>query len=573
MRNENNSYRLTTIILMVAAVAAIIYVISLKAAYPVFQMTRLTDPLAELNSLLPLYYVSIVLMAVLAAVCFLFRVNNRGIHILIVLLMAGMLWYTRYYLAGFTWEPDSARNLGVSLKIPEILNGAQFQNAGYASEFPLALILEYTLVGAFGASNIFYLHLIPLVNIIIYTLLIYTFASRMFSPRAAFLTTFLSLIGMHYANFIMGEHTVGLLLLMTFFTLFWHRGAAWKTLAFLLIPVITVCHPISPILMGVFLGAVLVVYLSRRDIKGQAVTAAMLALCMIGWFVWPIIHSMLPVSPGVSPIGGALLNEIIPGDLDTARRFILGNTFIYSDIYTLNKAVYVLYALLVITAIGAVLVRTRQQRITWSNYLADRGGLSRPQWVLVISAPVFIMAAILMSEHDPTLLERGLTMAILAMAGVTASIVTGWYDRAKTNLRRVIAGVTVPVLILLTLAFPVITYSIDAYSGFPVSEEKGLEFVADNFNLKDKVFVSGFPNQMTLFQPDVIKGLASLGTPKADQGDVFLLSSTAYYYAAMRLDLSFTDNHVTRFRDLLNASSKVKGVYVSPTTAIFVKEP
>jgi hypothetical protein len=511
-------------------------------------------------------------MAMLAAACFLFRVNNRGIHILIILLMAVMIWYTRYYLAGFTWEPDSARNLGVSLKIPEVLSGAWFPNADYASEYPLASILEYVLVTASGTSNIFYLHLVPLINIIIFTLLIYTFTSRLFSPRAAFLATFLSMIGMHYATFLMGERTVGLMLLLTFFTLFWHQEATWKTLAFLLIPVIVICHPLSPILMGVFLSAVIMVYLSRQDIKSQAVTATMLALCMIGWLVWPMIHSILPVAPGVTPIGGALQSEIFPSDFDTARRFILGNTFIFSNIYTLNKVVYVLYGLLVLTTVGTVLVRTRQYKMTWSDYLADRGGLGRPQWVLIISAPVFLIASVLMSEHAATLLERGLTLAILAMAGVTASIITGWYDRVKDNLRRAVTGIMIPVLLKLTLAFPVITYSIDAYSSFPISEEQGLEFVTDNINLKDKIFVSLFPNMITLFQPDEVKGVATLGKPLADEGNIFFISSTAYYYAAMRLDLSFTNNRVTRIRDLLNASSQVKGIYISPTTAIYLKE-
>jgi hypothetical protein len=573
MKSENNSYRLSIIILMVAAVATIVYILSLKAAYPVFQMTRLTDPLAELNSLFPLYYVSIALMAVLAAGCFLFRVDNRGIHILIILLMAVMLWYTRYYLAGFTWEPDSARNLGASLKIPEILNGIRFSNAYYAAEYPVSSVLEYILIMATGASATFYFHLMPLVNIIIFTLLIYTFTSRLFTPRTAFLATFLSMVGMHYANFIMGEHTIGLQLLLTSFILFWHRGAVWKTLAFVLIPVIFFCHPISPILLGVFLGAVLLVYFSRRGIKSQAVTAAMLALCMIGWFVWPILYSTLTARQSVTPVGAAMQSKIIPGDFNTAREFILGNTFIFPDIYTLNKAVYVLYALLVLTAIVVVLVRTRRLKKTWSEYIADRGGLSRPQWVLIVSAPIFLLAAIVMSEHNATLLERGLTMGILAMAGVIASIVTDWYDRTKANPGRIIAGLTVLVLLFLTISFPVITYSIDAYSSFPASEKKGLEFVAANFDLNNKTLISGFPGQIALFQPDTLEEGKLFGIPKADQNGVFLFSSTAYYYAAMRLDLSFTDNRITRSRDMLLASSQAKGVYVSPTTIIFIKEP
>lgn len=174
MRIEISNYRRTVIILLLATIAATIYIISLKVAYPIFQNTHLSNPLAELHSLFPLYYIAIIIMALSGALCFIFGIKNQGVHILILVLLAIMLWYTKYYLAGFTWEPDSARNLSVSLKIPEILNGYYFPNVEYGAEFPVPYILEYAIVGVSGASNAVYLHLIPFIFIIIFAILIYT---------------------------------------------------------------------------------------------------------------------------------------------------------------------------------------------------------------------------------------------------------------------------------------------------------------------------------------------------------------------------------------------------------------
>ena len=97
MNNKEHDYRIKIIILLLATIASIVYLISLKLAYPIFQSTRLVDPLAELHSLFPLHYIALGIIALLGAACFIFRISNRGIHILILLLMAIMLWYTPHY--------------------------------------------------------------------------------------------------------------------------------------------------------------------------------------------------------------------------------------------------------------------------------------------------------------------------------------------------------------------------------------------------------------------------------------------------------------------------------------------
>ena len=91
MKNGANNYRRTVIILILVFAAAAIYLLSIKMAYPVFQNTRLTDPLAEINSLFPLYFVALFLLAVSAILTFVFKITNRGVHILVLLLFSVLI--------------------------------------------------------------------------------------------------------------------------------------------------------------------------------------------------------------------------------------------------------------------------------------------------------------------------------------------------------------------------------------------------------------------------------------------------------------------------------------------------
>ena len=134
------------VILILAVVAGLIYVLSIYIAYPTFQNTWLTDPLAEIHSLFPLYYIAILLVALLGLGCFIFRIGNKYLHILLLFMFAVMLWYTPYYLAGFARLVDTPAWVGVSMHIPEVLAGEQVFYSGYAQNYPGSFIYNYIFV-------------------------------------------------------------------------------------------------------------------------------------------------------------------------------------------------------------------------------------------------------------------------------------------------------------------------------------------------------------------------------------------------------------------------------------------
>jgi hypothetical protein len=376
---------------------------------------------------------------------------------------------------------------------------------------------------------------------------------------------------MHYIFFIMGAQTIGVLLLLTILVTMWQRGIAWQVLTFAFIIVMIITHPVSPIMLGVFLGARLLTLLTRKIGKPQIIAAAMLVVCIAGWYIWPDIA--LSASSTTSTGMQNELANIFPGELTTVEQFTFGQAFIYSSIFNLNRAIYLVYGLLVVTATGLVLIRTYRRQKEWKQFLRKFGGLTRRQLFLIISIFLLIVLTILLLERTHNLAERALTMAILVISALIVSIMSGFYHRSKTFARRIIAGGMILFMAFLTLSFTPVAYSIDAYSSFPKSEEKGLEFVTERIPLNDKELVCFFGQQIVLYQPFVKDIKNSLKFETAEDGDVFVIRQSEIYYAAMRLDFSFEDNRLTRFLRLLTESTQVNSIYSSPTTSVFIKRP
>ena len=128
MKSESNGPSRALIVLVLAAVAGIMWLLSLASAYPEFQNTRLDNPLAELNSLFPLYYISIVLVALSLVFCWVWRIGNRGLHVLLLVLFAAELWLTPYLITGFVRLPDGPWHVGAAMSVPEALDGDSVDN-------------------------------------------------------------------------------------------------------------------------------------------------------------------------------------------------------------------------------------------------------------------------------------------------------------------------------------------------------------------------------------------------------------------------------------------------------------
>jgi len=354
------------------------------------------------------------------------------------------------------------------------------------------------------------------------------------------------------------------------------RGAATKiiALAVILILIIIITHPTTPILLAIFLAAAFligVVY-SRRISGAQAALAALLIICFAGWFSWHWFHFGSPWKVGSGGIGG-INQSLTPGGFEVTQEYLSGTRFIYKKIYSLNRGIYFLYAAAAILGLLYIAARTYTEKRSIGKWLSKLGGINRGEACLALSILPLLVLTFLMAARNPDLIETGLTYIILSLAVIIATVIvrSKWIDR-RTAASFLMAGV-----LFLTLSFPIVAYSIDAYSSYPRSEEAGLNFLTAEVTLEGKTVTGWNLHQLALYSqpyPNQTQFvlLYSVNSQNLDEvkPDVVVFRNTGYYYAAMRNDLSFEDNSYTRLLAAVESSRYAK-VYSSPTFEVYLR--
>ena len=572
MESETESHSKILTILILAVIAGSIYSLSVFLAYPEFQNNRLVDPLAEIDSLFPLYYIAIALAALSLVGCLIWSVGNKCLHILLLVMFAAMLWLTPYYLAGFVRLPDGPWHVGIAMSTPQVLDGDPIAFSYYAWDYPSSFIYHYSFVNIVGIEPLTYINLFPPICLFLFVLLCYVLASKLFDSKVALLSMLIAIPGLHFLQLHPSPHTIGALLMLTTLLLLSRRGTMAKVIPLVvIIAIITIStHPTTPLLLSIFLAAALlagVVYAGRVGLV-QVVLAGILIVCLAGWFSWYSFYPDWPWS-----VGEELRQGVMPEKLDVGAEYLAGTQFIYSNIYNLNKAVYFFYG-----AIGALVVlyvaaRAYTEKRSIKNWLSKLGGLKRSEALLALSILPLLLLTFLLAERTHVLIETGLTYTILALSCIIASVIarSHWINRVTLRPFLVIG------VLFLTLSFPVVAYSIDAYSSFPESEEDGLRFLVAEGSLEGKTLAGKSLSQLALFaQPPLsqteIMTLNDLMALDLSQKpvDMIVFRNTGYYYAAMRYDLSFEENRFTEYLAVVESSTYHK-IYSSPTFEVYSK--
>jgi hypothetical protein len=373
--------------------------------------------------------------------------------------------------------------------------------------------------------------------------------------------------GMHYLQLHPSPHAIGALLMLTTLLLLTQRAVAVKVipLAVILIVIIIFTHPTTPLLLTIFLAAaflVSVVY-SRRIRRVQAALAAILIICFGGWFIWNSFY------PSHGMMSAATIYEgMMPGGFSVGTGYLSGTRFVYSDIYNLNKGIYFLYAAVAALAILYIFARTYLEKRSVGKWICGLGGLNRIEALLALSVLPLLLLSFLLAENAHDLIETGLTYIILALSGVIASVVL----RARLVSKKAAPYLITIGALILTLSFPVVAYSIDAYSSYPRSEEKGLEFLASEEPLEGKTVVGSTLHQLSFYpQADLEQtGFFRFDSAQGVEPDVVVFRKSSYYYLAMRIDLSFERNRYTEYKDKIE-SEQYDRVYSSPTFEVYLK--
>jgi len=572
MKSESNGPSRALIVLVLAAVAGIMWLLSLASAYPEFQNTRLDNPLAELNSLFPLYYISIALVALSLVFCWVWRIGNRGLHVLLLVLFAAELWLTPYLITGFVRLPDGPWHVGAAMSVPEVLDGELVAFSSYAWDYPGSFIYHYGLVKVAGIEPLTLITVFPAISTFVFVLLCYALLSRLFGSGVAFLSMVIAIPGLHFIQLHTSPHTLGALLMLTLLLLLAVRGKSLPIIAivFVLLAIIIVTHPTTPLLISIFLTAALLIALvrSRRIDRVSVSLAGMVIFCFAGWYAWYFLYPVSPLESATVILGGVAL-----GRLTVGAEYLTGTQFIYGNIYSLNKGVYFLYAAVCVLGITYVAVRSYVSTRSVKQWVSKLGGLRRNEMMLALCVPPLLLLSLLLTAWSPTLIESGLTYIILAISGIVASI----FSRTQWLRARFGHASLAVALLFLTITFPVVAYSIDAYSNFPKSEQAGLLFLIERGSLGGKSVATPSINQLALYDQQFLveANLRSLNSKRmrdiSDEDlDMVALRNTGYYYDAMRHSLSFDDNRYTGYLADVESADYQK-IYSSSTFEVYSK--
>jgi hypothetical protein len=418
-----------------------------------------------------------------------------------------------------------------------------------------------------------YMDVFPILGMMAFVILCYALVARLFEARVALLAMLVAFPGLHYLQLHASPHVVAALLMLTALLLLAvGRGAARVVPVVVVLVVLAIAaHPTTPILIGIFVAAALVVGVVRQRRVGRAhvVLGGLLVLAMVGWFSWYSYH------PGWEWLTSERVYERLdPGSLETSAGAVTGVGFIYGGILNLNRAIYFLYGAAGLLTVGVVAARAWLRAPGIRPPVSGLFGFEKNEAIVAVSIVPLLVLTFLLAGWSHVLIETGLTYMILAISGVLASFAV----RRQLLEGRTRHVLTALVILFLALTSPVVAYSIDAYSSYPRSEEVGVAFLAERGAMGGRGVMGTNLSQLGFHDQSLLEGVTFIDADDRDAPevseatpDIFVARRTAYYYSAMRHALSFDDNLYTRSLDYVEGAGYDK-VYSSPTFDIYLND-
>jgi len=482
-----------------------------------------------------------------------------------------MLWYSPYYVSGYARDPDCVWHSSVALYIQEILNGMQFVVSDYARAYPGSFIFNYAALEITGTGVPTYARLVyPAFWIIAMIVSWYAFICKLFSQHVAFTSTLLAIPGLHFLHLHPSPESAGIILtLSALILLITRRDMKGKITGLLVILALLITHPVSPLILIVFLVATNAAGLLFRDVKAP-ITILMPFLIGIGWFTWVIYYS---VKIGFNILSGVIYPQIAELSLKGIARV----AFVYPMISDLTVAIYFSYlAVAIVYFLFTVKVSYKASAKTKTiRQILTRAGYNNVLLLIVAFICLGLSYFILTVIGNRVLIERSLTFFILTISVYIASNVISYVSKASSHMHK--AKTWIPRLLIgiwltsLVLTYPIVAYSMDAFNSLPPSEGAGIKFLASQI-LSDKEYVSMMlPGQLALYSKPPT-GYKFIGFPPNlnwTSPHIVVFCLTNYFYIAMRFDYSFTDNRYTQAYEQILASPRYNKIYSNPSCEVY----
>lgn len=544
---------------------------------PNFYNSASIDPLAMINVLFPYFWIILSVFALVCIATLCLEANTRWLHMSLLLQLSLMLYFTPFLLSGFSWSPDSLWHGGVANYMPEILSGSNLTLSNYARSYPFSFITTYSVEQVLGVDVFIYtLYVYPIVCIIAISTLAYIFATRVLNPEMAFVAMLLALPALHFIEPHVSPFSAGTVLILISFILLTVEGKVARALSFLSILILTLTHPISPVSLGIFLTAAILVNMFHKRscsyqpatlLRGASSLVSTLLFLGIIWFAWTVFQAM----PTYISVKIAVLNIF---NLNFLRRLMCvsewttsGHSFIYTEIHQLNLAIYIIFlssiSILSLLDLGRIV-------LAWKKHV----GTDYESYKRIMLAFASIFYAILgymlfLASGERFLLGRGLIFYIL-----TGSMCISMYLVRQTQKGKTFKdSLTLGLIFFLLFSFPIISYSKEAYNTFTPSAGAGLSFIYNNIN-PSKYSISMSAAQQLASYVNLSRDLNIFRYPPNLNNsipDFVALRINSYFSISMRYDMSFEDNAFTRLKDDLERNPNYSKIYSNSRFEIYAR--
>jgi hypothetical protein len=531
-----------------------------------------SDALAMINILFPYFWIILTLLISICLYAFYRKDSPSWLHVILLVQLSLMLYYTPFLLGGFSWSPDSLWHGGVAEYIPALLTGSKYVLTDYGQSYPLSFLVTYGVEKLLQVNiQTYSLYIFPPLCIALFSSLAYLFLSRISNKSTAFIAMLLALPALHYFEPHVSPFATGTVLLLVSLLLLTYTGTKAAILNLLVIAALVLTHPVSPIFLGLYVSSVLLVSLTqvRRDFLKSKATRSFVRVNVVLLFVFLIIfwsywtfYKVAPNYVGVkTPVANILNLNFITNLVNAVEWTAGGQGFIYPLISHLSLFIYALFMVGVLAVFVFNLFKIIKKKDTLTTVrieLALTAILSAAMSYLLFS-----------SSGERFLLGRGLIFFLLLGSACIATYISR--DRPKRF--RVQTAASFVFILFLVCTFPIIAYSKEAYNTFTPPAETGLVFISTKVDLSNKT-ISMTSDQQLASYADLTKGLNLVDFPPnltRQKPDLVVMRINSYYFIAMRYDLSFFNNSYTALYDKLADDTSYNRIYSNSQFEVYIR--
>ena len=565
------------------------YCLSVSLVHTEYLNSRSTDPLAMLHSLTPFYYTVMVLFAVLCFTCVVYGLGNKYIHILLLIEFSLMLWFTPYYLSGFSRITDSLWHVGIAKNLPEIAEGHQMMFSYYYEEYPTSYILNYVVMQIAGIDAFIYAQLIyPLFCIIGIVSLCYVFVSRLFTHKIAFISTLIVILAPFSPEVHVSPHSLGtLLVLVSAIFLVTFRNKKSKIIGLLLTFTLITVHPISPLILLIFIIAPYIAKLFVHNFKIPSLRSGILAtLC--GWFGWALFYA-IRTETSIAESIYTIVTLNFANQLEMiGRKATHTGVYVFPEISLLGKIVSYSYLIIPLILFCVAIIGVDFRKGIKKLFLQIGERLHYEKLLMLSIAFLCGILSITsvfageVAERAFYLWERSFFYFVLAVSTYIGSNVLIKKVLSPRKTWTYAKVLTISWLVFLALAYPITHAEQEAYQIYPPSENSGMCFLQSRVQLSGKTLGMFLPNQLASyvdpeshfnFQSTIerIKFLSELPLDnRSSLPDVVVFRRTEYFYVSYEYDKTFENNRYTQALTWIGGSCEFNKIYSSPTFEVYV---